>query len=206
MKAKKQPPELKRMVQQLRDLPEHTPPPGLHGQIMSALPARRGLFGRLEYALHRFTPSIARGGGKGLLPSTPAEYGITTVITGCFLLFLAAAFVAAVHRTGLDGAFSNALLALAPAFLGSILLAIAGWVQVRSPQVMVRQYVRYAVAGFLFGLSSIMGWFVGTESITIITSCLLGLSGLIITLMLSLAPVFTLQPRKAYRDEKSFVV
>ena len=206
MEEKNQPLTLKGHAGLLRNLPQVIPPSDLHQSIMRSLPGRRGLPGRLEYALKRSMSPNACLGSTRLLPSKPVEYGITTIITGCFLLFLGLSFVVAVHRTGLEDAFFNALFALAPVLLGSILLAMAGWVQVRSPRLIVRQHSRFAATSFLFILSAIIGYLAGGQHITNMTACLLGLSGLIITLGLALIPMFSMPPREVYCDEKSFVV
>lgn len=199
------PSEFKTLVKSLRSLPAEAAPGDLSARVMAALPRRRGFLGRVEYVLKReLTPHATRK-SLGLLPSTPGEYGITLLFAGLFFLLLALTLVVAIHSAGLDGILAHALFALSPAMLGSILLVVAGWVQITSPRIAVQQNARFAVACSLFGLSAIIGLFSSGHYLVQMTAVLLGLSGLLIALGLFLIPKFSLTTREACYERKSCI-
>ncbi|SDB34285.1 hypothetical protein SAMN05660653_01650 [Desulfonatronum thiosulfatophilum] len=198
------PVDFKSLTQSLRTLPVAPVPGDLSERIMAALPRRRGRLGSLEVALTRDLAPKFSGSNTKLLPSTPGEFGITTFIAGFFFFLLGLVFVIVSHSTGMHGILAHALFALSPALLGSILLVIAGLVQIKSPQVVVQQNARFAVACSLFSLSATIGLVSGGHYLANLSAALLGLSGLLIALGLFSIPKFSLFTREVYCERKPF--
>ncbi len=198
--------KLKTTIQALRSLPVEQPPRDLHQNIMAALPRRRGVLGRLEYALKRDLSSGTQCSKQVFLPTTPAEWGVSAFIAGIFILSLLAAFIVSLQKVLVVPDLYGILFALSPAMLGSILLIVAGWTQAKNHQGMVNQNIRLGVVCFLFVLSACLGYFFSGQYIVNMISIFMGVSGFIVTCGLVLISRIVASPPKAGRRQRDFFV
>ncbi len=185
------PADFKTLARSLRTLPAAPVPTIMHETIMQALPRRRGFLGRVEYALKR---DLAPGGPARKpftpLPSTPPEYGMSLLCAGVFFFALSLAIAIGAQTTGLRVLSAEPVLAasLALFLCGSALLALAGWVQIKSAQTIVAQGLRLVVACLLYGLVMALGFAANTQHVSGNIMTLLGMSGLIVSSGLALMP------------------
>lgn len=190
----KNPANLKSVAQTLSGLSAVDPPVGLHGRILSGLPSRRGLAGRMELFLRT---SFTRPQGLrafSILPSSPAEHGLCLLSAGVFFLCLAAVIILRIQP--LMASMGHALpLSFFPALAASAVLLSAGLRQIRSPRGLAPQGLILACAALLFGLSAVMGWFSPGQPALDLAAAWLGVSGLAVMAGLALNARFLL-PKK----------
>ncbi len=191
-------PELRSPAQSLRELPTIAPPNGFSQRIMDSLPRRRGILGRLEFALkHNLYPAPPVRQPYSLLPANPFEFGMALLIAGVFFLSLLLALLVSMYWAkaafGLVEPELAVLSTLVPMVLfvlvGTILLLLVGWNQLMSPHAIVFWRLRLRIVGMLFGATAGLGaiglWLGGQPAIDII-ALWMGVSGLIVTLGLTL--------------------
>ncbi len=178
------------MVQHLRDLPEYKPPQDLHQQIMSALPGRRGVLGRLECALRSFSAGWIAGQVKDAfsLPSTPREMALVFLNMGVFFLIICLILFLRLDP-GLISPGSGFLfyLYLVPSLAGAGVLLWLGWKVMRKPCSLKAAGGRLALPAVLFGFTFLAGMVSGGSRELVMVSAWLGLSGLAASGFLALA-------------------
>lgn len=187
---------MKDLEKLLRSMPPLEPPEDLTPRVMASLPNRLGLVDRLGYALRGSTGAgFAR---NILLPSTPAELGLLFLSVGLLIFTLVPAVLIGLYKAGLPLGFSAPVMSLFPALTGAVLLALAGWVQIKSPGTIVPQQLRLGIAALLFGMTVILGWGSGVHQVMNMIAAWLGVSGLIVTAGLALAPRLLFSQREVY--------
>lgn len=189
------------LIRQIRALPKIQSPEGLSRSVMNALPARRGLAGRLEYALRQATPASSGDVKRRiLLPSNPEELGLCYLSAGVFFLCLALVVIFSLGFAGTSGKPDSPALYLTPVLAAAVFLVLAGWRQIVAPGGVIPQHAGITAAGSLFALTAVMGFLPGTAPGLNLVAAWLGISGLAVSGGLILARQLSFKNREVHRE------
>ncbi len=184
MTIDKQPTTSKDLIQALRQLPVQAPPTDLTSRIMASLPRRRGMLGRMEYAIRAMR---GRPSANLLLPSSPAELGLLQLCAGVFFICLPGAILLQLYLAGITGDLVLPAVNLLPVLLASILLLVTGRTQVASPRQLTHTRRQLFTVAVLFILTTVFGLLAGITPPMDRLITWVGLCGLVITGGLDLA-------------------
>ena len=189
------------LIRQIRALPQASSPGDLSRRVMDALPGRRGLPGRLEYALRQAMPaSYGNVKRRILLPSDPAELGLCFMSTGVFFLCLGLVVIFSLGFAGVAQKPGGPILYLLPVPAAAVFLVLAGWRQIVMPGGVLPQHADVAAAGGLFAITAVTGFLPGTATGLNLIAAWLGISGLAVSGGLVLTRKLSFKDREVHRE------